>query len=252
MIGLALDQARPFMLSGTPVTATATPGDLLERFQSAASRQRRTLLPQLESRAAELRPLILDHIAGLDATGDDWAAGWLIQVLVGGDSALRDAFFARYPQGWLATSSASGIDYAALQRHLVLQEFEQADRLTSSVLRELASPEAVRRGYVYYSEVPAMASADLQTLDRLWLCFSRGRFGFSVQGRLLRACNGRWEQLWPKLGWKSVGVWTRYPGGFQWQIDAPEGHMPLVNQLRGVRLMDALLQHPALLQRINA
>jgi hypothetical protein len=28
--------------------------------------------------------------------------------------------------------------------------------------------------------------------------------------------------------------------------------MPLVNQLRGVRLMDALLQHPALLQRTNA
>jgi hypothetical protein len=27
--------------------------------------------------------------------------------------------------------------------------------------------------------------------------------------------------------------------------------MPLVNQLRGVRLMDALLQHPALLQRSN-
>jgi hypothetical protein len=28
--------------------------------------------------------------------------------------------------------------------------------------------------------------------------------------------------------------------------------MPLVNQLRGVRLMDALLQHPALLQRTEA
>ena len=26
-------------------------------------------------------------------------------------------------------------------------------------------------------------------------------------------------------------------------MEAPEGHMPLVNQLRGVRLMDALLQH---------
>jgi hypothetical protein len=28
--------------------------------------------------------------------------------------------------------------------------------------------------------------------------------------------------------------------------------MPLVNQLRGVRLMDALLNHPALLQRSQA
>jgi hypothetical protein len=54
------------------------------------------------------------------------------------------------------------------------------------------------------------------------------------------------------LGWKDGGLWTRYPGSFQWSIDAPEGHMPLVNQLRGVRLMDALLRHPALQQRIKA
>lgn len=240
------------MLSGTPVTATASPQDLLQRFQAAATRQRRTLLPQLEQRATELRPLILDHIAALDATGDDWAAGVLIQLLAAGEGEQRQAFLERYPQGWLATSSAQGVDYAPLQRHLVLQEFEAADRLTSAILRELASPEAVRRGYVYYSEVPAMASADLESLDRLWVSYSRGRFGFSVQGRLLRACNGRWDQLWPKLAWKTGGVWTRYPGGFQWSLDAPEGHMPLVNQLRGVRLMDALLQHPALQQRINA
>jgi hypothetical protein len=132
------------------------------------------------------------------------------------------------------------------------QRFEEADRITSALLRKLAGGEAVRRGYVYYSEVPPMASADLDSLDRLWVCFSRGRFGFSVQGTLLASCNGRWELLWPKLGWKDGGLWTRYPGSFQWSIDAPEGHMPLVNQLRGVRLMDALLRHPALQQRIKA
>jgi hypothetical protein len=37
---------------------------------------------------------------------------------------------------------------------------------------------------------------------------------------------------------------------FTWSLDAPEGHMPLINQLRGVRLMDALLRHPALAARI--
>ncbi|MDP6172384.1 MAG: GUN4 domain-containing protein, partial [Prochlorococcaceae cyanobacterium ETNP2_MAG_10] len=30
---------------------------------------------------------------------------------------------------------------------------------------------------------------------------------------------------------------------------APEGHMPLINQLRGVRLMDAVLNHPSLVAR---
>ncbi|MGL6134145.1 MAG: GUN4 domain-containing protein [Prochlorococcaceae cyanobacterium] len=237
------------MLSGPQVTAPATPAGLLERFQSASERQRRSLLPQLQLQAEAVRPLILDHIAALDATGDDWAAGSLIQMLIQGEPGQREAFFSRYPSGWLATTSARGIDYAPLQRALAQQEFEQADRITSAVLRQLAGPAAVQRGYVYYSEVPAMASVDLDALERLWICYSRGRFGFTVQARLLAAAAGRWERLWPRLGWKDGSQWTRYPGGFQWTIEAPEGHMPLVNQLRGVRLMDALLQHPALLQR---
>lgn len=239
------------MLSGPPVTATATPEGLLERFQSGSDRQRRSLLSQVLQRSEELLPLIPDHLAGLDATGDDWAAGALVQLLVASGADARDAFLARYPEGWLATASAAGIDYAPLQRELMLQNYEEADRLTSAHLRELAGNGAVKRGYVYYSEVPTMPAADLDTLDRLWVCYSRGRFGFSVQARLLASLGGRWDKLWPRLAWKTDGRWTRYPGSFQWSIDAPEGHMPLVNQLRGVRLMDALLQHPALQRRIT-
>lgn len=240
------------MLSGAPVTATATPQALLDRFQAGSDRQRRSLLSQVLQRSDELLPLIPDHVAGLDATGDDWAAGSLIQLLVSSNEANRDAFLGRYPDGWLATASAAGLDYGPLQRHLMLQDYEEADRLTSAHLRELAGPAAVKRGYVYYSEVPAIPAADLDSLDRLWVCFSRGRFGFSVQGRLLASLGGRWDKLWPRLAWKTDGRWTRYPGSFQWSIEAPEGHMPLVNQLRGVRLMDALLQHPALQRRITA
>jgi hypothetical protein len=239
------------MLSGPPVTAAATPEALLDRFCSASPRQRRTLLAQLERQAEALRPFIADRLAACDATGDDWAAGSLIQLLISDEGPFRQAHGAAYPEGWLATPSACAIDYAPLQRELALQHFENADRVTSALLRQLAGEAAVRRGYVYYSEVPPMPAADLETLDRLWICYSRGRFGFSVQGRLLAACNGRWELLWPKLGWKNGSQWTRYPGSFDWRIDAPEGHMPLVNQLRGVRLMDALLRHPAVQQRIH-
>jgi len=122
----------------------------------------------------------------------------------------------------------------------------------SEHLRQLAGEAAVQRGYVYYSEVPPIASVDLESIDRLWVMYSQGRFGFSVQIRLLRSLNGRWDQLWPRLGWKQGGVWTRYPRSFTWSLEAPEGHLPLVNQLRGVRLMDALLSHPGLQQRVSA
>lgn len=240
------------MLSGSPVTTTASPDQLLERFLSGSQRQRRSLLSQLLQRGQEIRPLAADQLDRLDATGDDWAAGSLIQLLLTQDDALRAGFEQRYPEGWLAVSSGQGVDYAPLQRALALQQFEEADRLTSAILRQLAGPDAERRGYVYYSEVAPMAAVDLDSLDRLWVVYSQGRFGFSVQLRLLRSVAGRWDRLWPKLGWKLDGVWTRYPSAFTWALGAPEGHLPLVNQLRGVRLMDALLSHPGVQQRLTA
>lgn len=240
------------MLSGPPVTSAASADQLLERFLSSSARQRRSLLNQLLQRSQELRPLMAEQLDRLDATGDDWAAGTLIQQLLCDDDGLSQAFQQRYPDGWLAVSSGQGIDYAPMQRALARQEFEEADRITSEILRQLAGPAAVKRGYVYYSEVADFAAVDLESLDRLWVVYSQGRFGFSVQLRLLRSLAGRWDQLWPRLGWKQGGIWTRYPGSFTWSLQAPEGHLPLVNQLRGVRLMDALLQHPALQQRVTA
>ncbi|MBU6354361.1 MAG: GUN4 domain-containing protein, partial [Cyanobacteria bacterium REEB498] len=203
-------------------------------------------------RCPELRPLIPEQLDRLDATADDWAPGTLVQLLLSQADGLVEAFWQRHPEGWLAVSSAQGLDYGPLQRALIQQQFEEADRLTSEHLRQLAGTDAVKRGYVYYSEVPPMAAADLESLDRLWVVYSQGRFGFSVQLRLLRSLAGRWDQLWPRLGWKQAGVWTRYPGSFTWSLEAPEGHLPLVNQLRGVRLMDALLSHPALQRRVPA
>ena len=241
------------MLSGSPVTPSLAIDQLLERFLSGSSRQRRSLLPELATRAEALLPLIPSALDGLDATGDDWAAGSLLQLLLRhGEPAHRSALLKRYPGGWLATPSAAGLSYAPLQQALLEERFEEADRLTSTHLRQLAGPDAERRGYVYYSEVARMPGVDLENLDRLWLVYSAGRFGFSVQGRLLRACGGQWEKLWPRIGWKSEGIWTRYPAAFTWSLEAPEGHMPLINQLRGVRLMDALLAHPALAWRIEA
>lgn len=241
------------MLSGSPVTPSVAIDQLLERFLAGSARQRRSLQPQLASRAQDLIPLIPACLDRLDATGDDWGAGTLLQLLVQhGSPEDRSALKARFPDGWLATPSAAGLVYAPLQQALLEQAYEEADRLTSCHLRQLAGAAAEQRGYVYYSEVAPMPGVDLENLDRLWVVYSRGRFGFSVQGRLLAACGGQWEKLWPRLGWKSEGVWTRYPGSFTWSLEAPEGHMPLVNQLRGVRLMDALLRHPALARRIEA
>ena len=237
------------MLSGVPVSSSSRADQLLEQFLQGSDRQARALVNTLRQKAAALSPLITEGLRSADRDGESWRQGFLLQLLAANAPVDGPGAEELFPEGWLRAPSARGLDYGPLQDHLLRQRFEEADRLTSAHLRQLAGPEAERRGYVYFSEVPAIPGLDLRSLDRLWLAYSLGRFGFSVQGRLLRLCGNRWEVLWPRLGWKREGLWTRYPSSFTWSLEAPEGHMPLVNQLRGVRLMDALLRHPALLER---
>ena len=231
------------MLSGSSPTTTLSAEQLLDRFATGSPRQRRNLIRSIESRVDELAALGPALFQPFDPGGDDWAVGWILQVL------QRHSPDKVPSPTWLDTPSGADIDFTPLQHHLLREDFEEADRVTSALLRQLAGEQAVRRGYVYFSEVAPMSGIDLTTLDRLWIVFSQGRFGFSVQWRLLQSFDGRYDQLWPRIGWKTDGVWTRYPGAFDWSLKAPEGHMPLINQLRGVRLMDALLNHPALVAR---
>jgi len=233
------------MLSGRPPTTQLGIDQLLDRLLSGSPRQKLSTASALEKLSEQLSNKAEEALKSYSRDGDDWGAGWILQILQRHQPAVLEAI-PGVSGGWFHAPSSLDIDYTHLQQALLREHFQEADRLTSCALRELAGDQAVQRGYVYFSEVPPMNSLDLTTIDRLWVAYSQGRFGFTVQARLLSSLGGRYERLWPKIGWKNEGVWTRYPGSFLWSMDAPEGHMPLVNQLRGVRLMDALLQHPGL------
>ncbi len=150
-----------------------------------------------------------------------------------------------FPTGILPLQSEAGMDYAPLQQLLAEQKFEAGDRLTLEKLCQLAGPAAVRRKWLYFTEVDDLPIQDLQTIDRLWMLHSEGKFGYSVQRQLWLGGQQNWDALWPKIGWRDGKKWTRYPQEFIWDLTAPKGHLPLTNQLRGVQVMSALLNHPA-------
>lgn len=149
------------------------------------------------------------------------------------------------PSVTLALRSDANIDYAPLQTLLAAQSFQAADALTLQKLCELAGPTAVQRKWLYFTEVEKFPQTDLQTIDALWRTYSEGKFGFSVQRQIWLGTGKNWDRFWPKIGWKQGNQWPRYPQGFTWDLSAPAGHLPLTNQLRGVRVMAALLTHPA-------
>ncbi len=175
-----------------------------------------------------------------------WIDGNAYQILYTAEEpSVREFLHTNFPTGIVPLDSEQGIDYTALQQLLVKQDFEAADRLTLRHLCELSGPTALQRNWLYFTEVDKFPIPDLQTINRLWLVHSEGKFSFSVQREIWLSLGKNWESFWPKIGWKSGNTWTRYPGGFTWNLSAPRGHLPLSNQLRGVRAITAILSHPA-------
>ncbi|NCJ05650.1 GUN4 domain-containing protein [Synechococcales cyanobacterium C] len=172
--------------------------------------------------------------------------GRAYELLLQVDRPEVQSFLAHhFTQGVVSLRSEAGIDYEPLQQRLAAQDFLEADRLTLQKLCELAGDTAIRRKWVYFTEVESFPAIDLQTIDALWSVHSEGKFGFRVQRQLWLSVGKNWDILWPKINWKADKAWTRYPDGFTWDLSAPRGHLPLSNQLRGVQTFNALLNHPA-------
>ncbi len=199
-----------------------------------------------EMQGAGEQTLIAFVREGLD--GEPTAAhGSAYQSLYGAASESAQRFIEQTaPTGLIAPISAQGIDYSDLQMLLIRQAYQAADKLTTEKLCELAGERAVQRKWLYFTEASQLSTTDLQTIDFLWRLYSEDKFGWSKQRELWMRLGQDWERLWVQLLWKSAeGKWTRYPGEFVWDLSAPVGHLPLSNQLRGVRMIDALLSHPA-------
>jgi hypothetical protein len=197
--------------------------------------------------------LLMEFLLERRTTNATPIEGRAYQALYTDNSAKATAFLqTHFPTGLVPLRSDRNIDYSALQQLLAQQDFEAADRLTLQKLCEIAGPAAVQRKWIYFTEVENLPTTDLQTINTLWLVHSEGKFGFSVQREIWISLGKDWDKLWPKIGWKSANNWTRYPQAFTWNLSAPRGHLPLSNQLRGVRVMASLLAHPAWLSATSS
>lgn len=233
-----------------PTTAPLTEdsskiAELTRQFQSSTEKKQLQLIPELVS-TGEAGLYVLMQFLKERSTPANITAGLAYQALYDANTANTKEFLQTdFPTGIVPLQSEKGIDYTSLQQLLVKQDFLEADRVTLEKLCELASVASSQRKWLYFSEVENFPIADLQTINTLWFVHSQGKFGFSVQREIWLSLNKNWDKLWPAIGWKTGNNWTRYPQEFTWNLDAPKGHLPLSNQLRGVRVIASLLGHPA-------
>ncbi|WP_365671984.1 GUN4 domain-containing protein [Okeania sp. SIO3I5] len=74
---------------------------------------------------------------------------------------------------------------------------------------------------------------DLSTIDKLWVKYSNGKFGFSVQKQIYQSLGGKkeydrkvWEAFGDKVGWRQGGRWLRY-NEITFNTSTPYvGHLP--------------------------
>jgi len=59
--------------------------------------------------------------------------------------------------------------------------------------------EQEKRGYLYAGDISEIPATDLRTIDQLWVKYSSGKFGFSVQKQIWYEVN---QNLLPELDGK--------------------------------------------------
>lgn len=147
--------------------------------------------------------------------------------------------------------SDKGVDYIPLATMLATGDFLGADDFTRNNLIKIAGAEEAGRAFVYWTEVKKIPSTDLATMERLWLHFSDGKFGYSVQSRLWKAEKENFDNFIRRIGWTiadgSEERKRKWFGAneFMYNLEtAPRGHLPLTSALRGTQLLKELMKHP--------
>ncbi|PSB01953.1 GUN4 domain-containing protein [Merismopedia glauca] len=219
---------------------------LPSQFARASEKQQKQMIPELIELGESGWDVLMEFLPTDRGSAVTLVQGMVYQALYAAKTPKTQEFLiSNFPTGLVPLVSDRGLDYSDLQQLLAEQDFQQADRLTLQKLCQLAGSEAIQRKWLYFTEIDNIPASDLQTINSLWFLHSQGKFGFSVQRELWLGGGKNWEKLWSKIGWKQGNNWTRYPQEFIWDLSAPTGHLPLSNQLRGVRVIAALFSHPA-------
>ena len=126
--------------------------------------------------------------------------------------------------------SAVGMDYINLQNLLAAKKWKEADQETARVMLKVAGRE--EEGWLGSESIEKFPCEDLRTIDQLWVKYSNGRFGFSVQKRIYQSLGGTssyddqvWEKFCDKVGWRKNNQYVYYTD-LTFSERAVEAHLP--------------------------
>lgn len=208
------------------------------------------LKPHLFTKPKESRKAVLSQVIKCGKPGQDW-----IFQIVKNETGLVQ--WAAYDVLWDSTNenarrkllpywpmqSEVGVDYSRLRDLLAAGQWREAEGETKKVMLQAARRE--KEGMLDRESSEKFPSTDLRTIDQLWVKFSNGRFGFSVQKQILERVLGKenvnpetseyrrfahdfkehLNQFGEDVGWRMEGNWLNFRD-LMFDFAAPEGHLP--------------------------
>ncbi|MDJ0518841.1 MAG: serine/threonine-protein kinase [Trichodesmium sp. MO_231.B1] len=121
------------------------------------------------------------------------------------------------------------VNYAPLEKLLSSDQFQAADRETLRIILSLVGRE--KQYWLNLENIKNIPCKDLDKINQLWINYSNGKFGFSIQKQI-------WIELGGKPGIYNVGIADNFIQEVGWgenhkrykhityKISAPYGHLP--------------------------
>jgi len=130
------------------------------------------------------------------------------------------------------STSEKEVDYTKLQDLLAAKKWQEANEETRQKMLEIAGQQ--QRDYLDNEDIQKFPCQELFTINQLWLNYSEGCFGFSVQKQIWIEEGGKpgvydlvaYEKFAVRVGWRENDTWKSY-SQLTFASLHPPGHLPL-------------------------
>jgi hypothetical protein len=121
-------------------------------------------------------------------------------------------------------------------------QWQDANQETDRLMLDIIGRK--EKGFLYPQDLERFPCEDLRIIDRLWVRFSDGLFGFSIQKQIFietgNPLDGKWHkttfaEFCDRTVWRKNDTWMSYPDDIAFDLFAPKGHLP---SLRCFLLLD--------------
>ncbi|WP_258007374.1 GUN4 domain-containing protein, partial [Cylindrospermopsis raciborskii] len=125
------------------------------------------------------------------------------------------------------------INYTKLETLLKAQMFKEADEETDRVMLAVANRQS--EGWLRKEDAEKFPCKELRTIDNLWLKYSQGKFGISVQQEIYKNLGGTkqfdvnvWRSFGDRVGWRNgiLNSWLIGYSDLNFSLSAPTDHLP--------------------------